>query len=212
MPTKNNKSQKATESKEKPVKAQKETKYRTAEGQRKLVYRRFKEGEDFLPVEGDELVTMLEFEKQNMERFISHGGRPPTFETVDALQREIVNYWDYLSNANREDVRLIPDIEGLASYLNISRDTLNEWERTNYRGFSDTIKSTKNAIAAFKKQLALHGKIPPIVFATDFNNNHGYTQKQEVTVIPNNPIGESTGQKELAADYVIDVTDEQSDN
>ena len=49
-------------------------------------------------------------------------------------------------------------------------------------GSADTIKRFKTNIAAYKKQLAFSGKIPPIVFATDFNNNHGYTQQQNIEI------------------------------
>ena len=178
----------------------KQVKTRDERGVRILAYKRFDEGEDYIPVDGDELVTMLEFEKHNLDRFIAKGGRPPKYDSVEDLQREIQNYWEYLSNANKEDVRLIPDIEGLASYLGVSRDRVNEWERTNYNGFADTIKRTKNSIAAFKKQLALHGKIPPIVFATDFNNNHGYTQKQEFALEVKQPL-EDIPAEEIATKY-----------
>lgn len=182
--------------------SKKQVKTRDEKGVRILAYKRFEEGEDYIPVNTDEMVTMLEFEKHNFDRFIKSGGRPPVYETVSELQTEIKNYWDYLANANREDIRLIPDVEGLASFLGVSRETLNKWETVNYRGFADTIKMTKNTIAAFKKQLALHGKIPPIVFATDFNNNHGYVQKQEVTIEPKNAMNiNSETAEEIAAKY-----------
>lgn len=181
--------------------SKKEVQTRDERGVRILAYKRFNEGEDYIPVDSDELVTMLEFERHNFERFVKSGGRPAKYETVEALQQEITNYWEYLRNANREDVRLIPDIEGLASYLGVSRDRVNEWERNNYNGFGDTIKRTKNAIAAFKKQLALHGKIPPIVFATDFNNNHGYTQKQELALEMKQPLADNIAPEEIATKY-----------
>ncbi len=152
--------------------------YRDEMGVRVQAYRRFKEDIDYLPIDADEMVTMLEFEKNNCKRL----GRPPVFSCVEELQGAIEAFWDYLITANKNGNALIPDIEGLASFLGISRETLNEWERSNYRGFSSTIKATKNSIASCKKQLALKGKIPTIVFATDFNNNHGYTQKQDIQV------------------------------
>jgi hypothetical protein len=36
----------------------------------------------------------------------------------------------------------------------------------------------RNSIAACKKQMALNGEIPPVVFAIDFNNNHDYVQSK----------------------------------
>ena len=76
-----------------------------------------------------------------------------------------------------------------------------EWERNNTRGFTATIEQAKNDIAACKKQIGLQGKIPPLVLAMDFNNNHGYTQRQEVVVTPNNPLGDAVSNEELLAKY-----------
>jgi hypothetical protein len=59
----------------------------------------------------------------------------------------------------------------------------------------------KNQLAYCKKQLALKGKIPPIVFATDFNNNHGYTQKQEIAVSMPDPMGQATDPTTLSGKY-----------
>lgn len=172
-----------------------ETKYRDARGVRKQVYRRFKPGEDYELIQQNEMVAMYKLAKANV--LSNNTGRPNTFETIRELKEAISEYWDYLIKSAENGNKLIPDVEGLASFLKISRETLNEWERSNYHGFSATIKSTKNDIASAKKQLALNGKIPPIVFATDFNNNHGYTQKQEMVITPNNPMGDEMSQEEL---------------
>lgn len=181
--------QATTQKKRKPA-----TQYRDERGVRKQTYRRFKEGVDYLPVEPNEMVAMYKIAKDNVKR---DSGRPAIFNTVEQLQDAISEYWEYLIFQTQKGSALLPDVEGLAAFLHISRETINEWERSNYNGFSATIKSVKNDIAACKKQLALGGKIPPIVFATDFNNNHGYTQKQELVVTPNNPLGEIPDQKAL---------------
>jgi hypothetical protein len=94
----------------------------------------------------------------------------------------VTRYIDYIESKAAEGARLIPDIEGFCCFAGISRDTLNDWERTRPGEYSDTIKRFKTSVAAYKKQLALNGKIPPIVFATDFNNNHGYIQQHTLEV------------------------------
>lgn len=170
--------------------------YRDENGVRKQTYRRYKENVDYLPLEPNEMSAMIGL-IQNKGRI----GRPPIFESVEELQGAIQAFWDYIREANEKGNYLIPDVEGLCCYLDINRDTLNEWERSNYRNFSATVKSTKNSIVFCKKQLALRGKIPPIVFATDFNNNHGYTQKQEMVLTPNNPLGDSPDRQTIAAKY-----------
>lgn len=173
--------------------ANKSTPYRDERGLRVQTYRRFKEEIDYIPIEPNEMEAMIGLVNNKAKR----NGRPPIFEDIEELQGAIQAFWDYLSEANKAGNCLIPDVEGLCCYLDIARDTLNDWERTNYKGFSATIKSTKNSIAFCKKQLALRGKIPPIVFATDFNNNHGYTQKQEIEVRATNPLGDTPNESEL---------------
>lgn len=185
----------------------KQNKNRDERGVRKQEYKRFKKDVDYLPIDSNEMVTILEFSKLVSKR----NGRPPAFESKEELQEAIEGYWDYLIKANKGGNALIPDVEGLGTFIGVCRDTLNEWERSNYKGFSDAVKSAKNAIAACKKQLALHGKIPPIVFATDFNNNHGYTQKQEVVLTPTNPLGEQKDIEEIRQTYIDSVSIDDSD-
>lgn len=184
--------------------ANKQRKGRDENGVRILEYKRFKEGVDFLPSTGGELNDLLDVCIANFQSMIKRNGRPPTFETVEQLQSAIMSYFEYIKLANEDDTRelkLIPDIEGLAAHIGVTRDTLNRWENDNYNNFSDTIKSAKNAIAAYKKQLGLHGKIPPLVLAMDMNNNHGYTQKQEVVVTPNSPLAVDTNPIDIASKY-----------
>ena len=115
-------------------------------------------------------------QKRRKEKIERRGGRPRKIETVEELKAGIQKYINYIRDESAAGVHLIPDIEGLALFLGVSRSTLFEWQKARPGEFSDTLKSAFNAIAAVKKQLAMSGKIPPIVFATDFNNNHGYTQ------------------------------------
>ncbi len=107
-------------------------------------------------------------------------GRPPKYPKVENLVDKYKEYLEYIYNNNQRGCNLIPDVEGFCSFARISRDTLNTWEHTRSAEYSDIIKVIKNDIASYKKQLGLNGKIPPIVLALDFNNNHGYTQKQEI--------------------------------
>lgn len=169
----------------------KETATRDAAGVRKNTYRRFKEGEDYEKQTAPEMATLCDMMKRGIfgeeetpegERVRHAGGRPRKYETVEQLQEGIEKYIDYIAAQNAAGVSLIPDVEGLALFLGISRSTLYEWQNARPGEFSDTIKRAINAIAAVKKQLALNGKIPPIVFATDFNNNHGYVQQQKIEV------------------------------
>jgi hypothetical protein len=155
---------------------------RDAKGVRKQVYKRHKEGVDYLPIQADETTAMIDIMKKP---FLCADIRERRkYKELPKFKEVIIQYFDYIADSNTAGAKLLPDIEGFCAYAGICRDTLNDWERTRPGEFSETIKTLKNAIASFKKQLALKGKIPPIVFATDFNNNHGYTQKQEIALSP----------------------------
>ena len=168
---------------------------RTPEGLRLQSYRRFKQGVDYQPVEAGELTPMVGLILKAAE--MRQSGRPPIFETVEELQGAIQAFWEYIIEVNMEKTRIIPDVEGVCTFLSIGRYTLTQWEREDFRGFAPTIRELKNNLAYCKKQLALNGKIPPLVFAIDFNNNHGYTQRQEVVIEAKNPLGDAPSQDEL---------------
>ena len=164
---------------------------RDSKGVRKQTYKRFKEGEDHKPTEAGETVALCEMFRKGFlgieetpegVEVQRRPGRPRKYENVAEFVEVVEKYIDYIKGQALDGVRLIPDIEGFCCFAGISRDTLNDWERTRPGEYSDTIKRFKTGIAAYKKQLALNGKIPPIVFATDFNNNHGYIQQHTLEV------------------------------
>jgi hypothetical protein len=169
------------------------TEYRDEMGVRKQTYRRFKEGRDYEGIEAQETAAMLELMRIGIfgEEIETETGervrvaRPRKYNTVQELQEGINNYIKFIQDKAVEGVKLVPDVEGLCCYLGISRSTLFEWQRTRSAEFSNTINTTLNAIASYKKQLAINGKIPPIVFATDFNNNHGYVQQHNIDINSN---------------------------
>lgn len=166
-------------------KEKKETAARDENGVRKNDYRRFKEGRDYEKQTAPDMVTLCDMMSRGIfgeEETKGRGGRPRKYETIEELQEGIKKYLLYIAEKNAAGVALIPDVEGLALFLGVSRSTLYEWQNSRPGEYSDTIKRTLNAIAAAKKQLALMGKIPPLVFATDFNNNHGYTQQQNIEI------------------------------
>lgn len=163
----------------------KETATRDENGVRKQSYRRFQEGRDYEATETEQtqalcdvfLKGFLQIEETESGGEVERkGGRPRKLESIEEFKEIAEKYILYIRDRAADGVRLIPDIEGFCSFAGISRDTLNDWERTRPGEYSDTIKRFKTCIAAYKKQLAFSGKIPAIVFATDFNNNHGYTQ------------------------------------
>ena len=170
-------------------KERKETAARDENGVRKQYYKRFKEGRDYEPTETEKTVALCDMfldgflERKDPEGIEKRGpGQPKKLPRVEDFIDAVERYINYIKDRAEEGVRLIPDIEGFCGFVGISRDSLNDWERSRPGEYSDTIKRFKTNIAAYKKQLAFSGKIPPIVFATDFNNNHGYVQQQTLEI------------------------------
>lgn len=188
----------AGEKKEKQI-----TKYRDERGVRIQSYRRFQEGRDYEALDDKDMVALMDNVLDNIQSYktAQKVGQPPKYETVDEFFSIVEQYFQYIRDANADDVKLIPDVEGLCAFMGISRETLHGWENARDKRYIDAIKMVKNQMAFCKKQLALKGKIPPIVFATDFNNNHGYTQKQEVVLTPNTPLGDQFTPEQIAQKY-----------
>ena len=116
----------------------------------------------------------------------SRVGRPPKYPTVESFVDKVNEYITYINDTfNSTGFELIPDIEGFCAFSGIDRSTLFDWETSRPPEYSNAIKQLKNAIAAYKKQLAMRGKIPPVVFAIDMNNNHGYIQQQTIDIRAN---------------------------
>lgn len=161
----------------------------------------FKGNHEYDDSTGEALSAIYTLARTNMQRRLD-GKALPKYSSVEQLQQKIIEYWEYLENANQNGIALIPDMEGVCSFLGISRTTFRTWERENFQGFAETLAQVRNDIAACKKQLGLQNKIPAIVMAMDFNNNHDYVQKQEVQVATPNLLGESTKIPELAEKYM----------
>lgn len=174
---------------------------RDANGVRLIEYDRFQRGVDYQPTTGTELEEMYTIARENMEKFRDGGSMAKEYQTPEDLQNAIIGYWSYLQKNARDGIPVMADLEGMCAFIQVSRRCLLNWERDDYKGFRATIEQAKNDIAACKKQLGQQGKIPPLVMAMDFNNNHGYTQKQEVVLTPNNPMGDATPSDQLMDRY-----------
>ena len=73
------------------------------------------------------------------------------------------------------------------------------------KGFSpntaNILKKAKNLIASMDAELAQEGKIQPVVYMFRAKNFYGMTDKQEVVVTPNNPLGDSPDASTIAQKY-----------
>jgi len=135
-----------------------------------------------LPLECDDTTAIL---TMIIDKSTARMGRPCQYSNdkrgLEEFVQNTIEYFEYVNTVNSNpdlDKKLIPDIESWAVYLGITRNTILNYEQ---RGgnWLDVIQFYKNAIASVKKQLALTFKVPPMIMAFDFTNNHGYCNTNE---------------------------------
>lgn len=133
-----------------------------------------------------------------LSAFCSSGGTPARYpNTAEGLQafrdrtREFFEHIVQVNKENRLEKGVIPDIELWTGYLGITRTTVFNYEHKRGGEWSETIRYIKNLIAAYKKQMGLTYKIPPMIMAFDFCNNHNYVNTSEFKITTEVVNGES---------------------
>lgn len=132
-------------------------------------------------MEGDELDAIL---SSALDRPRSRRcGAPQAFEnSEDGLKEFQVasrSYFAQVRDINRRgEMRLIPDVESWATYLGITRKTILNYEKRG-EDWQNAIAFYKGIITACKKQLALAGKMPPVLAIFDLTNNSDYVNASE---------------------------------
>lgn len=113
----------------------------------------------------------------------------PRFVSAAELAGAIDAYFTVIYNAATAGSDVIPDVEMLAAFLGSSRTEMMTWGKKDSE-MGRVLDQALNRIAAIKKQLAMHNKIPSLVYLSDMQNNHGYLNqsKQELTIDIRRPI------------------------
>ncbi len=133
-------------------------------------------------------------------------------DMTDAIAvRDRIN--QYFTLCDADDMK--PSVAGLALAFSADRKTLWRWVNGVECGniTADVRHTLKKAYAILNAQMEEYmqnGKINPVAGIFLMKNNMGYEDKTEMVITPQNAIGEASSPKELAADYVIDVTDQQT--
>ncbi len=138
-------------------------------------------------LDGDELQSILAIGMRGLAKSARKGPPvlfPHTPEGLDAFRRESYAYLQYVQEVDSTAqeggrLRLIPDVESWAAYMGITRETIRRYEATRGEEWAQAIQQIKGVITACKKQLALQGKIPPVLAIFDLTNNHGYVNSSE---------------------------------
>lgn len=145
------------------------SKLRDEDGTRIQKFAQYKEGKEYTVISTDEAAAILDLIQ-------IAPSKPRKYQSYQEVEKAVQGYWDWFRKKVEGGAKLYPDMEGLCSYMGICRKTLLRYITDNRYGEGPLLEMALNNIAMYKKQMALNGKIPPIIFATDFNNNHGYTQ------------------------------------
>jgi len=97
-----------------------------------------------------------------------------------------------------------PTVNGMCNALGIHRDTLATWRTGEYRSntHQGIIQKAYRLLEELWEDYMLNGKINPVsgIFLSK-NLFYGYSDKQEVVLTPNNPLGEARDPKEIEAKY-----------
>lgn len=107
------------------------------------------------------------------------------FANRQELEACIDAFWVFVSNSWEQNVQVKPSIELFCSHAGISRLTYKRWMSTDYQGFAEALSILETNIGSVVAQLAMDGKMPPVVFATIMNNNHGYQQNNKIEITNN---------------------------
>lgn len=112
----------------------------------------------------------------------NRGARETSFSCGPELAGAIDAYWCLLMELAEHKHTNIPDVESLADFLGVSRETLLRWRRGEANlEFVDPLNVAFNEIAQVKKQLAYNGRINGLMYLSDMQNNHGYIANQKIT-------------------------------
>ena len=114
---------------------------------------------------------------------------PHTAEGLALFKEKSIRFLEYVRAQNRiaddeNKRRLVPSIEAWACYCGISRQTILEYQKQRSQDWRDFVIWMKNTIQGCKSQLAICGKVPPVVYIFDSVNNAGYVNTSEVKVSP----------------------------
>ena len=118
---------------------------------------------------------------------MKYRGRPAKYETVEDMQKLIVEYFNECEAEGKK-----PTVTGLGYVLDMSRqdlinyekcfecDRLKQYPDSVRRGFVYTIKSAKRFIESCLEDKLINGNTTPIGLIFALKNNYGWVDKQEI--------------------------------
>lgn len=109
---------------------------------------------------------------------------------------ERLNWYFTLCNEEGQ----LPTVEDMCLALGTTRTTVWRWENGEQCSptRSNMIKKAKEILAGIDAKLVSQGKIPQITYIFRAKNFFGLSDKQEIVVTPNQPLGSDSDPNELA--------------
>lgn len=103
-----------------------------------------------------------------------------TYTSRAELAGYIDAYFYGVFQDQEQGAELMADVEAMADFLGVTRDTLIRWGRgEDNRDFIAPIQLAFNEIAMMKKQRAMNDKVNGLVYLSDMQNNHNYIANQK---------------------------------
>jgi len=107
------------------------------------------------------------------------------------------------------DTGEVPTVEKMCLALGTTRTTVWEWENGNLGPTrANMIKKAKEILAALDAELVSKGKIPQITYIFRAKNFFGLSDKQELVLTPNQPLGTDSDPAELQKRITGSVVEE----
>ena len=127
----------------------------------------------------------------------------PAIDISDPVQVEL-RIRQYFEQCVGSDMK--PTVSGMALALGVDRKTLYDWSRGNYRDVthSPIVKKAMDVLSTLWEDYMQNGKINPVSGIFLGKNHFGYTDKQEIVVKPENPLGEQKSPDEIKQRYLAE--------
>lgn len=106
-----------------------------------------------------------------------------------------------------------PTVSGMCNALGVDKTTFYRWGVGEYRESESSdhriiVKKARCVLEELWEDYMLNGKINPVSGIFLGKNHFGYTDKQEVVLTPNNPLGDTKDTKALEEKYIDSVVDD----
>lgn len=141
-------------------------------------------------------------------KYLNHSLKLAALPAIDIKNAEQIGerITEYFTICAEDDMK--PSVAGLAVAVGVDRKTIWQWSVGEKSDRSNLIKRAYALLDLQMNNYMQNGKINPVSGIFLMKNHFGYTDKQEVVVTPNNPLGEQKTNEELEQKYLESVVDE----